>query len=89
MIEDYYIDDYTIDDYCRTSINCICWFGNTMKEIKNEVHGDEEQFLSVTYPKNNNAPNKIVGNIICSHFAYHTQRAFMDNTNILEIYKTL
>ena len=88
-VEEYYMDDYIIDDYCRTSINCICWFGTTMEKIKTSVHGDEEQFLSVTYPKNNNTPNKILGNVICSHFAYYTQRAFLDNTSLLNEYNKL
>jgi len=89
QIQDYYINDFIIDDYCRTSINCISWFGTTMEKIKNSVFGDEEHFISVAYPKDNNSPNMIVGDIICSHFAYHTQRIFLDNTTILDEYNKL
>lgn len=83
----YYIKDIIIDEYHRHSINCISWFGETVKEIveKNEqsVYKDEEQFISVIYPQTTENPNVIVGNVICSHFAFQTQRDHMDKTNLL------
>ncbi len=88
-IEDYYIDDYFIEDYCRTSINCISWFGEMMANIQHPILGDEEQFISVIFPQHNKMPNMIAGNVLCSHFAYGTQRSFIDQTNLLEIYKSL
>jgi hypothetical protein len=90
LISKYYIKDIVINQYHRHSINCIAWFGETMKDIveKNEqsVYKDEEQFISVVYPQSNQNPNIIVGNVICSHFSFSTQRDHLDRTNILSEY---
>jgi hypothetical protein len=75
--------------YERVSINCICWFGRDMKKI-GQVEIDEEQFLSVNICRRLGRFNAIVGSPVCAHFAFFTQRDYIEgSTNILEQYKTL
>jgi hypothetical protein len=86
-IERYHINDIVIDNYYRHSINCISWLGETMKVIveNNDIktYRDEEMFISVTYPKANNNPNVIIGDLVCCHFAFGSQRVHLDSTDIL------
>lgn len=70
-------------DQERVSINCISWIGSDMPRVQE----DEEQFLSVEYPRMKARYNVILGDAICSHFAFYTQRSLMDTTNILERYE--
>ncbi len=75
--------------YERVSINCLCWFGNDMKLI-DQVGIDEEQFLSVDICRRLGRFNAIVGSPVCAHFAFFTQRPYIEgNTNILEQYNVL
>jgi hypothetical protein len=73
----------------RVSINCISWFGSEFKKFDGNVGSNEEQWLSVDHPKNIKKPNCIFGDIICSHFSFYTQRAFLDNTDLLYKYQQL
>lgn len=80
---------WIVRQYHRVSINCISWLGSTFKEFEGKVGKDEEQWLSVDYPKEIKTPNIIFGGAYCSHFAFHPQREYMDKTTILDEYKQL
>lgn len=73
----------------RVSINCISWFGSEFKKFDGNVGHDDEQWLSHDYPKDNKKFNIICGNSLCSHFAFFTQREYLDKTNILDKYSSL
>jgi hypothetical protein len=79
----------------RASINCVSWLGRDLNRFVNKYGLDldnpfeEEQILSVDYPKSKGLINTIYGQAICSHFAFFTQREKMDKSNILEEYKLL
>jgi hypothetical protein len=89
-ISHYYTNSFIVNNFYRLSINCISWLGQTIAELNGNIYGDEEQFLSVTYPQYKNNPNMVYGNAICSHYAFISQRDFLDNeTNILEQYQSL
>jgi hypothetical protein len=88
-IDHFYIDNVLVDNFHRISINSISWFGETIQRLNGHVPGDEEQYLSVHYPKTINQPNLVCGDVICSHFAFVTQREFLDKTDLLETYKKL
>lgn len=78
------------NNYERVSINCLCWFGSDMKNYIRQVGTDEEQFLSVDICRRLKRFNVIVGSPICAHFAFFTQRDYIEgSTNILEQYNTL
>ena len=75
----------------RFSINCISWLGSEFKKFGGSVpYGeDEEEFLSVTKPTQLGKPNHFFGECVVAHFAYYTQREYLDKTDILERYKAL
>lgn len=70
----------------RFSINSILWFGEEMKKIEGIVPGDDEEFLSCIYPTKLGISNAWNGDAIVAHFAFFTQRAFLDANHILEEY---
>lgn len=82
-------NDWVLMGKEKVSINCICWFGKTLADVGIPVDIDEENWLSCELPKILTENNIIIGNAIVSHFAFHTQRRTMDNTQILEKYRQL
>jgi hypothetical protein len=70
----------------RFSINAICWFGRTFKQFRGIVIDTDEEFLTVTKPLEIEGVNCLYCETIVSHFAFYTQRRFLDNTHILEQY---
>ena len=70
----------------RFSINAILWSGNEMKKFSGIVPGDDEEWLSVIKPTELGAVNCINGKVIVVHFAFYTQREFLDKEHILERY---
>ena len=70
----------------RFSINSILWFGKDMKEIDGIVPGDDEEFLSCIYPTLVGKSNCWNTDALVSHFAFYTQRSFLDQKGILEKY---
>lgn len=73
----------------RFSINCIAWFGYDFASFDGNVGGDDELWLASHHPKDINKPNAICGEALCAHFAFYTQRDYMDATNILESYNSI
>lgn len=71
----------------RVSINCISWLGSEFLKFNGEVGMDEEQWLSVDKPKEINKLNCIYGNFICIHYAFFTQREYLNSINLLDDYK--
>lgn len=57
-----------------------------MKAIDGIVPGDDEDFLSVLYPAKIGRSNCVNGNAVISHFAFFTQREYLDKQHILERY---
>jgi hypothetical protein len=80
---------WILDRYERVSINSICWRGADFAEFGGIVGEDEELWLAVVKPAELSRPNVIFGGAVCAHFAFYTQRAHLDTTNILEEYKSL
>ena len=78
-------EDYTIA-LNRFSINSISWYGKVMKSFNGVILDDEEEYLTVIKGRELRKTNKILGNILVSHFAFYTQRALLDSTNLLESY---
>lgn len=85
----YKFNRWIANSYERISINAICWFGKSLKEINGNVAVNEEEFLSKNYPKQISSPNCIYGDALCVHFAFYTQREHMDQTDILNSYKEI
>ena len=75
--------------YERVSINAISWLGEDFATFNGAVGRDEEQWLSVEKPHSIGRPNVILGNKLCAHYAFYTQRPELDKTNILNEYKQM
>ena len=76
-------------EYERVSINAISWFG---KDLAVEpVDRDEENWFATWRPKVLERPNVICGTAICVHFAFFTQREYLESQapDILEAYAKL
>lgn len=89
MLDIYRFNRWELFFYERISINCISWFGEEFAKFEGNVGVDEEQWLSQDKPKNIKKMNCVFGDAICSHFAFYTQREFLDSTNTLQKYKEL
>jgi hypothetical protein len=85
----FYIPNCYINNDERVSINVISWRGDEFSKFGGIVHGDEEHWLSVIKPQSINKFNKIIGNTLFVHYAFFTQRDYLDTTNILNEYKTI
>jgi hypothetical protein len=75
--------------YERVSINSISWLGAEFEKFSGVVDRDEEQWLSVEKPKMLGKPNIIFGDALCAHYAFHTQRVYLDATDVLSRYRRL
>jgi hypothetical protein len=88
--------DSPLWNFERTSINAICWSGRDFSQFGGKVchypaswNMDEEQWLSVDRPRMENRPNKIVGDTLFVHYSFFTQRAHLDNTDLLQEYRKI
>ena len=70
----------------RFSINSILWFGKDLKKIEGTIPGDDEEYMSCIYPTLQGKANCWNTNAIVAHFAFYTQRIYLDQKGILEKY---
>lgn len=88
-IENLYIRNWDLMYYERCSINAISWTGEEFSKFNGKVEEDEEDWLSSTKPKEIQRSNLILGNVLFVHYAFKPQRQYLDQTNVLEIYKKI
>ncbi len=75
-------------EYERISVNAVCWFGKDLAD--KAVDADEELWLSVIRPRELSRPNAINGQAVCVHFAFGTQRDYLEKeTKVLDQYRSL
>lgn len=82
----FYIEDYAENAFIRTSVNAVSYRGDMNHLYRDIVKHNEEEFLSVTLPKEINIPNVVLGNALFVHYSFHPQKEHLDKTNILEKY---
>lgn len=84
---------YIIRNYEKVPINCICWFGSDFRQFGGEVGSDlcteEEIWLTSIKPKIDNRLNCIFGESIVAHFSFHTQKEYLESTNLLRYYQLI
>lgn len=73
----------------RFSINCVCWFGRDLATIGGEVGVAEEEEMSAAIPARLGRTNCFCTDTIAVHFAFFTQRAWMDASGLLDRYARL
>ena len=71
----------------RPSINAICFFGKDFKNlnVKNYRSDDEEHLTNDVF--NTGRKSIIQGNVIVAHYAFYTQRNYLNSKNILKNYE--
>jgi hypothetical protein len=89
-VDRYHFPRWIAWEFERISINCICWSGSAFAEFNGNVGPDEEVWLSQEKPRQIGRPNAICGGAIAAHFAYYTQREWLEaNTDLLDRYGEL
>ncbi len=74
-------------DYERFSINVMSWLGKDFAKFGGKVDQDEEPWLTHTLTKDNERIACINGEALFVHFAFYTQREFLEkNTDLLKEY---
>jgi hypothetical protein len=74
----------------RVSINAISWRGETFAKFDGVIAADEELDIAVIRPRNMKLPTKIAGKSLLCHFAFFTQRKYLEEqTDILQRYTKL
>lgn len=71
----------------RPSINAICFFGKDFKRlnVKNYQNDDEEFLTNQVF--NSGRKSIIYGDTLVAHYAFYTQRNYLNSKHILELYK--
>jgi hypothetical protein len=66
----------------RFSVNVISWLGDDLRCVPEAANGlvDEELFLTVTLPRRLRRPNGACGDALFAHFAFFTQRSYLEWT---------
>jgi len=92
-LDDYKFNKWVLIHNERFSINCASWLGKHMAKVEAPGGWDsikcDEQFLTIHWPMQKNLINAIYGQVLCCHFAFCTQRNYMDNSNALEEYRMI
>lgn len=73
----------------RVSINVISWLGEEFASFDGVVGVDEESWLSQEKPLSLTKMNCIFGNCLFVHYAFYSQREYLDTTNALNLYKKI
>ena len=89
LSERFIFPDWVLFYFERYSINCFSFFGSDFSSFGGRVGQDEEQWLSVEYPREKGRMNVICGNAVVAHFAFHTQREYLDRTDLLHRYTAI
>ena len=71
------------------NINCFCWFGEDFAKFDGKVQVAEEHWISELAPSFYGKQNYVCGDAIVVHYAYLTQREYLDSLNYLEKYKNI
>lgn len=74
----------------RVSINCLSWLGSEFnRACQGNVGWDEEQEIASDMPNRLGLMNTIFGGYCCVHYAFYTQREFVDKLGYVEKYTDL
>ena len=81
------IENVEMKSYENMSINFIMWAGEDFKKFDGRLRSiGDEMWLNCFYPAHAGLFNTMVGNTRAVHYAYYTQREFLNGTNILQLY---
>jgi hypothetical protein len=87
--ERWLFSDWYLVNRERFSINAICWRGEDLAPLADQVAGDEEDWWTTMATEQLGKFNVIAGSAVFAHFGFITQRAHLDKTDLLEQYRRL
>lgn len=77
-------------DYEPVSINFVMWSGEDFAKFDGNVRSvGDEMWLNLFYPLQHNLKTILLGNTRVVHYAYYTQREYLNNTDVLDLYGDL
>ena len=85
----WHFNKWILDWREMVSINSVCWSGEDFSKVIPYMQGVDEFWINTYGPSMTNKNSVILGDIICSHYAFHPQKQHLDSTDILEHYKKL
>lgn len=85
----WHFNKWVLDWRDNVSINAICWTSEDFAKVAPHIQGFDESWINNYGPSITNKHSIIIGDIICSHYAFHIQKAHLDSTTILEEYKKI
>lgn len=85
------INNYPIKIGQHLSINCLCWLGENLAQYsffeEERFISFEEPFLTKEMTCRTGRPILVAGQALLAHFAFFTQRDYLDATDILACYR--
>lgn len=90
-ISKWYFPNWILDPQQMLSINTICWMGQDMNTLLSAMNmGENDEYFIMNYGTARTGKRNIVyGNAVSSHYAFHTQKSYLDSTEILKSYHDL
>lgn len=85
----WHFNKWVLDWREMVSINSICWSGEDFSKVIPYMQGVDEFWINTYGPSMTNKNSVILGDILCSHYAFHPQKQYLDQTDILDQYKKL
>lgn len=85
----YLFSQWIMWEATRFSINCFAWLGEDFARFGGMVGVGEEEWLTVTYPRERGLTTAICGSALVVHYAYYPQRPHLDTTSLVGVYKKL
>lgn len=87
----WYLSNWLLDLKQIVSINAISWMGSDMNKFLESMNmGENDEFFIMNFGSIRlNKHNIIYGEALCSHYAFHTQKPYLDTTDILSEYRNL
>jgi len=82
---------HVVTNYMRNSINVISWFGSDLPHIvecRKRVEEEEEVAVTSEIPQKLGRPCVFMNEAVFVHYAYFTQRPFLDQTDTLQRYES-
>lgn len=89
-LSDLNIENITIENGESICINFVMWSGEDFAKFDGNVKSfSDEPWLTTYYPCKFNLNNAVVGNTRAVHYAYWSQRNYLNTTDILEKYASI
>ena len=89
-LSDLDIENVILENYESVCINFVMWSGEDFAKFDGDVKSfSDEPWLTTYYPCKHDLQNSVVGNTRVVHYAYWSQRDYLNTTDILKKYASI